>query len=43
MRRRLNGKEGKTYGERNREYRDAGGRVSERMNPARKKRTDRHE
>ena len=39
MRRRLNGKEGKSYGERNREYRDEGGRISETMNAARKKKT----
>ena len=43
MRRRLNGKEGKTYGERNKDYRDAPGagttegRLSAAMNPARKK------
>ena len=37
MRRRLNGKEGKTYGQRNMEYRDAGMRVSQEMNPARRK------
>ena len=34
MRRRLNGKPGKTYGERNKEYRDAG-RMSTEMNPKR--------
>ena len=34
MRRRLNGKAGKNYGERNREYRE-GTRVSMEMNPAR--------
>lgn len=37
MRRRLNGKEGKMYGERNRQYRDTGGKISETMNAARKK------
>ena len=37
MRRRLNGKEGKRYGERNREYRE-GDKVSMEMNPARRKR-----
>ena len=37
MRRRLNGKDGKKYGERNREYRDGGGRVSLEMNAARRK------
>ena len=39
MRRRLNGKEGKTYGERNKQYRDTGGKVSEAMNPARGQKT----
>ena len=37
MRRRLNGKPGKVYGERNREYREEG-RVSQEMNPSRFKR-----
>ena len=43
MRRRLNGKEGKTYGQRNRDYRDSpgagstDGRLSTVMNPARYK------
>ena len=34
MRRRLNGKVGKKYGERNKEYRE-GDKISEQMNPAR--------
>ena len=38
MRRRLNGKEGKQYGLRNKEYREEGGKVSEEMNPRRKMR-----
>ena len=46
MRRRLNGKEGKTYGQRNRDYRDAlgagstDGRLSTVMNPARYKKRE---
>ena len=37
MRHRLNGKVGKSYGERNKEYRNTGMRVSLEMNPARKR------
>ena len=45
MRRRLNGKEGKSYGSRNRDYRDApgagqtNGRISTQMNEHRRKKT----
>ena len=49
MRRRLNGKEGKQYGQRNRDYRDApgagstNGRYSEEMNAARYKKNQTNE